>query len=140
MCVKVEVSLDQEESGFFLKPVFRGQEVFSLNSLERPFVVTQPTGPVTVKARYGPFSAEEQISLPLLQSSVGNHSNILSNYVTREIDISAHLVSRTITPERPIVSVLFHANQLPIAEQNNIKSNRNSEEEKKMVCTNACSA
>ena len=116
------MSLDKPDAGFFLKPMFRGQEVFSLDSQERPFVVTRPTGPVTVKAKYGPFTAKEELPLSLLQASLGNHSGILSNFATRDVDISAHLVSRTITPERPVISVLFHASPLSHSEENKIRS------------------
>ena len=125
------MSLDRTDAGFFLKPMFRGQEVFSLDSQERPFVVTRPTGPMMVKAKYGPFTAKEKLPLSLLQASLGNHSSILSNFATKQVDISAHLVSRTITPERPVVSVLFHASPLPHTEENKIKSARSPVDEKR---------
>lgn len=108
-CVRLDTSLDHEDTGFFLKPLFHGQDLFSLNLEERHFVVTRPRGPVSVKAHYGSFNVDQNVSPELLQQAVGNHSNFLNNVAIRDLDISAHVVSRTITQERPLLQVLFHA-------------------------------
>ena len=107
--VRLYTSLDHEDTGFFLKPLFHGQDLFSLNLEERHFVVTRPRGPVSVKATYGSFNTEQNVSPDLLQRAVGNHSSFLNNVAVKDLDISAHVVSRTVTQERPLLQVLFHA-------------------------------
>lgn len=109
----VELTLDSPESGFFIKPLFGPQDSQTQTQEESLFVVNNPKGPVKVHAKYGPFSAEDTVPVSLLQASVGNHSDLLANVVVDDMDISAHLVTRSLTQDRPYVQVLFHASQLP---------------------------
>ena len=108
----VELSLDSTESGFFIKPLFGPQAQENSAQEESLFVINNPKGPVKVRAKYEPFSAEEIVPASLLQASVGNHSDILVNMVVDDMDISAHLVTRSLMQDRPYVQVLFHASQL----------------------------
>ncbi len=112
LSLNVDLSLDQKEAGYFLKPLFGPQHDTSPSTDKSLFVITNPRGPVITKSHFGPFTAEEEIPVPLLQASMGNHSSILNNMVVRHLDISAHLVTRSITQDRPQLQVLFHASQL----------------------------
>ena len=96
-------------SAFFIKPVLHGQQFFSLNKQQKPFIVTKGTGAGIFAADYGPFHARERITDALLQSALGNGNSLGNRLIIDGLDISAHLVSRTITQERPLLQVLFHA-------------------------------
>ena len=103
------MSFDHSDAGYFLKPLFRGKDVFSLNMQEKHFVVTSPVGPVTVEASYGPFTVRQQVPASLLRSSLGNQSQLLGNMLLGNLDVTAHVVARTLVRDRPILHVLFHA-------------------------------
>ena len=62
------------------------------------------------------------MSREILAASFGNHSAVLSNMVARELEISAHLVSMSLTQERPMLQVLFHAGSGEDGDANKIKS------------------
>ena len=118
--VKLDVSLDAEDSGYFLKPLFHGQEIFSLNNEEKHFVVTQPVSATTIRATYGPFAADAEVPSRLLHASWANRTSNLNNIIVNDLDISAHLVTRTIVQDRPLLQVLFHAS--PLARPNPLPS------------------
>ena len=100
------------QSGYFLKPLFGGQSVYGPTDQENHFVVTQPRGQVKVKAEHGPYKADAVVSPELLSAALGNQSALLSNTIVDDMDVSAHLVTRSITQERPMLQVLFHASQI----------------------------
>ena len=105
----VDLSIDHKDAGYFLKPLFGGHQPWGPSVTESLFIVTHPKGMVKVKASYGPFTAEEVVGPSLLQQALGNQSVILNNVVVDDMDVSAHLVTRSITQERPLLQVLFHA-------------------------------
>ncbi len=107
----IDIQLEDQRSGYFLKPLFGGQSAFGPTDQERHFVVTQARGPVKVKAEYGPYKADAVVSPELLAAALGNESTLLSNTIIDDMDVSAHLVTRSITQERPQLQVLFHASQ-----------------------------
>ena len=109
LCSSVELSIDHKDAGFFLKPLFGGHQPWGPTVSESLFVVTHPKGTVRVRASYGPFAAEEVVSPTVLQQTLGNQSVLLNNVVVDDMDVSAHLVTRSITQERPVLQVLFHA-------------------------------
>ena len=92
--------------------MFGGQSAYGPTDQESHFVVTQPRGQVKVKAEYGPYKADAVVSPELLSAALGNESTLLSNTIVDDMDISAHLVTRSITQERPRLQVLFHASQI----------------------------
>ena len=114
--MRLDVSLDHADAGYFLKPVFRGNEVFGLNLDEKHFVVTRPGGAggaAEVEARYGPFSAREHLSPSLLRAAQGNASLERAPHVlVANLDVSAHVVSRVVERDRPALPVLFHAGRV----------------------------
>jgi transmembrane protein 132 len=112
---RLAVSVDADNAGFFLKPLYDppGKDAFALNTEEQHLVVTHPfQGGASVRAKYGPFSASQLLSPDLLQASVSNQTDASSNMILRDLDLSAHLVTRTVTTERPLLQVLFHASHL----------------------------
>lgn len=119
----IDIQLEDRQSGFFLKPLFGGQSAFGPTDQESHFVVTQARGQVKVKAEYGPYKADAVVSPELLAAALGNQSSLLSNTVVDDMDVSAHLVTRSITQERPQLQVLFHASQInPSSKYRNSKT------------------
>jgi len=110
--MKLDVSLDAADAGYFLKPLFHGQEIFSLNDEEKHFVITQPVSSTLIKATYGPFAAQAEVPSRLLHASWANRTSTLNNIIVDNLDISAHLVTRTMMQDRPLLQVLFHASPL----------------------------
>lgn len=108
----MDLSLDPIESGYFLKPLFGEADSFPPTLRRSHLVITQPKGSVTVKGSYGPFTVGETLSPAMLQDSLGNHSTMFSNMVLKNMELSAHVVSRSITQQRPLLQVLFHASQV----------------------------
>lgn len=74
-------------------------------------MITQNSRAGAFEAQYGPFHVHQKISGPLLQASLGNQSTFGNGMILEDLEISAHLVSRTVTQERPLLQVLFHASQ-----------------------------
>lgn len=105
----MDLSIEHKDAGFFLKPLFGSHQPWGPSVTESLFVVTHPKGTVRVKAAYGPFAAEEVVTPTILQAALGNQSLLLNNVVVDDMDVSAHLVTRSITQERPVLQVLFHA-------------------------------
>ncbi len=108
----IDIDLEDPHSGYFLKPLFGDQSSFGPRDQESHFVVTQPQNEVKVKAKYGGYSAEAVVSPQVLAAAVGNHSTLLSNTIVDDLHISAHLVTRSLTQERPKLQVLFHSSHV----------------------------
>jgi hypothetical protein len=110
----VDISFSDSDAGYFLKPLFQSKDdtLLESKSQESHFVIGRPYSPVSIKANYGLFTAQEQISPELLQTSLGNQSSKITNIMVSDLDISAHIVSRSIMPDRRILQVLFHASHI----------------------------
>ena len=119
--------MDPPETGFFLKPLFKGEEMYSMN-----FMIWQPRGQVSIKAVNGPFAATKQLPARLMQDAMNNQSGILLNHIFIEgLDISAHIVSPSLTPDRPLLQVLFHSSNLNSELVKNISKQGNSRKDLK---------
>ena len=88
--------------------MFRGEDFFGLNKDEKPFVVTQNSRISAFEASYGPFRNCQHIQDPVGRFTA-NHSVFGNGIILHNLEISAHLVSVTVPPDRPILQVLFHA-------------------------------
>ena len=121
VAIRLDMSFDQRDAGYFLKPLFRGNDVFSLNLQEKHFVVTNPVGPVSVDARYGPFTVQQQVPASLLRDSLGNQSQLLGNMLVGSLEVTAHVVARTLVRDRPILQVLFHGDHASVERRSSSK-------------------
>lgn len=132
--LNADVTLEPKDAGFFLRPLFGPQESQSVwvdtgeagvlpqdqgnkevqgvwvDTL--PFVINNAHRHVLTKVDYGPYSAQEFITAELLDAAYGNQTEEAKNLVVGHLDISAHIVSRSITQDRPILQVLFHASTI----------------------------
>ena len=89
--------------------MFRGEAFFGLNKEEKPFVITQNSRASSFEAHYGPFDVYEQISDTIGKMSSANQSSFGNGMILDDLEISAHLVSNTVSQERALLQVLFHA-------------------------------
>ena len=132
--LNADLSLEPQDAGFFLRPLFGPQQSSpaqgdseDLDAIEpdlgtsasqsiwvdnTPFVINNAHRHVLAKVVYGPYSAEEYISAQLLDAAYANQTGQPKNIVVGHLDISAHIVSRSITQDRPTLQVLFHASSI----------------------------
>jgi hypothetical protein len=105
--------LDPPETGFFLKPIFKGHEIYSMNVVQRHFMVWQPRGQVSIKAVSESYTTSKQLPASLLRDALNNQTGVLLNHIFIDgLDISAHVVSPSLTPDRPLLQVFFHSSSL----------------------------
>ena len=107
----MEVSYEGSNGGFFLKPLHSKVETFRPTIQRQPLVITKLDEPNTVKAAFGPFVTFENVSSNLVLGSKGNGSDGSFKYPPGNMDVSAHIVDRTVTQDRPVLQVLFHTSQ-----------------------------
>uniref|UniRef100_A0A1B0FGG5 Transmembrane protein 132E n=1 Tax=Glossina morsitans morsitans TaxID=37546 RepID=A0A1B0FGG5_GLOMM len=137
-CNCVEVHFESTDSGFFLKhtrqppvtpeisnihsspvPTLRSRTAYdSILSVDR-FTVVQTTQPVSIRASYGPFSTKQTVPARyIVPDAIENQTDYMNNTTAAllelqqsniHLDISAHLVSTKVSPDFPVLRVLFHA-------------------------------
>ena len=67
-----------------------------------------------IKAQNGPFESQQTISRQLLDAVYArsrNNNSIMHQSIVHNMDISAHVVSKEISPKLPRLQVLVHASQ-----------------------------
>nr|XP_024219021.1 transmembrane protein 132C [Halyomorpha halys] len=120
----VEVVLESPEGGYFLKqPVGRAAEPpdppapgppGAVLTTER-FAVFQTSRPLAVRASYGPFSTKQTVPARSLVAEPSSNSSDLS--WGRHLDLSAHLVTKTVERDWPVIRVVMHTGAEPGAQR-----------------------
>ena len=105
----MDVQVDRAGDAYFIKPVFHGQEFFTLNKQHKPFIVTKGTGAGIFDAHYGLFKIRQNIADSSLRDALGDEKALGNRLILEDLDISAHLVSKSVTQEKPRLQVLFHS-------------------------------
>ena len=105
----LDVQVDRAGDAYFIKPVFHGQEFFTLNKQQKSFVVTKGTGAGIFDAHYGLFHVRQALSDSSLRDALGDNKALGNRLILQDLDISAHLVSKSVTQEKPKLQVLFHS-------------------------------
>lgn len=103
---RLEVSVLDKGSGFFLKPFYPLRNNATVE--EWPFVAV--VGAHQVRAQFGSsYEAYSDISQKTLHQAISNHSSLLNFHLINGHEVSAHLVTETVISSRPRLQVLFHA-------------------------------
>lgn len=105
--------------GFFLKPIFRGSEIYSLNSLERHFVSNAfySYHAPSVSLNYGSFSSVHKIPQDVWKAAAKNNSKYLSAVKVVDSDIRVRIVEDAITSEQHELHVVYHAFKQKVSQQ-----------------------
>ncbi|XP_014262222.1 transmembrane protein 132C isoform X2 [Cimex lectularius] len=119
----VDVVLESPEGGYFLKqsltraqppePPVPGPPGAVLTT-ER-FAVFQTSRPLAVRASYGPFSTKQTVPARSLVAEPSSNTSDLS--WGRHLDLSAHLVTKTVERDWPVVRVVMHTGAEPGAQR-----------------------
>lgn len=121
----MEVTLDSPLSGFILKP--EKDSLSNLFSQEKEYFIApvmQTSLLTSVRAEFGDYVSEQRVSQSLIKKALGA-SQIPTNALVGDHEISAHVVRQSISPDRPLVQVLFHASIIPPASHRSEKSGEN---------------
>ena len=106
----MELTLSDPQSGFFLRPPKRSDDAALNNKREFAFVPVQHPALLTlVTAQRGEFVASDRVTIALLKRAIDSE-RLFPSLVIDDLEISAHVVTKTITSDRPMLQVLFHAN------------------------------
>lgn len=103
------MALNNPLSGFFLKPEKSSASVSYLN--EKEYIIAplmQTSFLASLRAEFGNYIAERQISQTVIKKALST-SQIPTNALVGDHEISAHVVRQSISPDRPLIQVLFHA-------------------------------
>ena len=96
------------DTGFFMKPFNPPKR--STTSQEWAFVAVP--GAHMLKATYGPYEDREEVSPLVLHKAINNHSSVLNFHAVDGYAVTGHFVSDSVTSEKPVLQVLFHASRL----------------------------
>uniref|UniRef100_T1J6G2 Transmembrane protein 132E n=1 Tax=Strigamia maritima TaxID=126957 RepID=T1J6G2_STRMM len=102
----VEVSFESWDAGYFLKPL-QGEslpEDAEFNHHLDRFTVLHATQINMVRSSYGPFTAKQTV--PAMTLLHMNDSNGFQG--TTLLDVSAHIVTKEVRRDQPLLRVLFH--------------------------------
>ncbi|BES97907.1 Transmembrane protein 132E [Nesidiocoris tenuis] len=121
----VDVVLESPEGGYFLKQATAaraqpaetpspGPATGSVLTTER-FAVFQTSRPLAVRASYGPFSTKQTVPARSLVAEPSTNTSDLS--WGRHLDLSAHLVTKTVERDWPVVRVVMHTGAEPGAQK-----------------------
>lgn len=108
----VKVTIDNTEDGFFLKPIYDKHKPWDPAVEEENFVVTKQPDKLTFQASNGPFDDFKTITgndAENLVSRIQSSGFENSHFVYDNMDISAHIVTRSILPKWSKLQVLIHA-------------------------------
>lgn len=76
-------------------------------------MIWQPRGQVSIKAVSDSFAYVKQLPFNLQRDALSNQTGGELNHIFVDgLDISAHIVSLSLTPDRPLLQVLFHSSSL----------------------------
>ena len=106
MSLNVSVSSD----GYFLKPLFRGSEIFSLNTLERHFVSNDfySYQVPSINVNYGTANSNHKIPQNVWKAAAKESSKYLGSVTIGNHDVRIHLIEDYVTSERHDLHVLYH--------------------------------
>lgn len=108
----VEISLERPQDGFFLREVYNKNAIPDPNTASKTFIVNQPSDLYKIKAQYGPYESHQTLSRGLLDAAYSKsrkNNTVEHRSVAFNLDISAHIVSKDISPKIPKLQVLIHA-------------------------------
>ncbi|KAL4223587.1 hypothetical protein ACF0H5_017057 [Mactra antiquata] len=111
----VDISLGGQQDGFFLRELYDKNAVPNPNTASRTFIVNQPSDLYKIKAEYGPYESQQTLSRDLLDyafSRSQSNNSLVYRSVAFNLDVSAHIVSKDISPKIPKLQVLVHATPL----------------------------
>ena len=121
----VDIHFDDAASGFFLHteddPVPSVPSVLgaatttpvpgSATTHERPFTVLQNGHLVGLRAAYGPFLSRQTVPASLALPDLSGNATVEPGLQPHLLDLSAHLVTREVRKDSPVLRVLFHTGQ-----------------------------
>ncbi|XP_060068724.1 transmembrane protein 132C-like [Ylistrum balloti] len=109
----VEIEFDSPVDGFFLKSVYHKNEPWDPLMKKENFVITRPAENYNLKASSGPFEVHQVIQddlvHTLLDSNTMGKPSLVDHDVVFNLDVSAHIISDTLSPKWPKLQVLIHA-------------------------------
>lgn len=109
----VEIEFDSPVDGFFLKSVYHKNEPWDPLMEKENFVITRPAEDYNLKASSGPFEVHQVIQDDLVHTLLDTHSlgkpSLIHHDVVFNLDVSAHIISNTLSPKWPKLQVLIHA-------------------------------
>ena len=83
------------------------------------FTVLRSAQPVTIRAQYGPFMSRQtvptQYVVPDISDPDQQRLGLITDFKPQQMDLSAHLVTKQISKDRPVLRVLFHADKQNMA-------------------------
>ena len=86
-------------------------EFASTTTQERPFTVLQNGHLVGLRAAYGPFLTRQTVPASLALPDLSGNSTVEPGLQPHLLDLSAHLVTREVRKDSPVLRVLFHTGQ-----------------------------
>lgn len=103
------MALNNPLSGFFLKSEKSSASVSYLK--EKEYIIAplmQTSFLASLRAEFGNYIAERQVSQTVIKKALST-GQIPTNALVGDHEISAHVVRQSISPDRPLIQVLFHA-------------------------------
>ena len=107
----------------FLKPLYNNHD-HGPSIEESIFVVNNGHSAATLQASYGPYATQQGLTPALVKASHVNVSHGVSSVNSEDglVDISGHIVSRSLMLDSPVLQVLFHSSY---AKNNNRRRQHN---------------
>ncbi|XP_033747979.1 transmembrane protein 132C-like [Pecten maximus] len=109
----VEIEFDSPVDGFFLKSVYHKNEPWDPLVKKENFLITRPAENYNLKASSGPFEVHQVIQDDLVHTLLDTHTmgkpSLVHHDVVFGLDVSAHIISDTLSPKWPKLQVLIHA-------------------------------
>jgi len=108
----LDVSLEHPYDGFFLRDTYSKNDIIDTGSVSKTFVVNQPSNLYKIKLQNGPFESQQTLSKELLDAVYARsrkNSSLMHRSIINDMDVSAHIVSKDISPKVPRLQVLVHA-------------------------------
>ncbi|XP_076107842.1 transmembrane protein 132D-like [Mytilus galloprovincialis] len=108
----VDITINNQENGFFLKPIYNKHKPWDPAVEEENFVITQKSDKLTFHAFNGPFDDYKTVTgsdaedMASYLQRAGNNNN---NFVYENMDVSAHIVSQKVSPKWPKLQIMIHA-------------------------------
>ena len=104
----VDLSFNHADAGYFLKSLTGHDHGPTIE--ESIFVVNNGHSATTLQASYGPYATQQGVAPALVKASHVNESHVVTsiNVADGLLDISGHIVSRSLMLDSPILQVLFH--------------------------------
>ena len=110
----MDISLEHPYDGFFIREAYNKNDIPDVNKVSRTFIINQASDLYKIKAQNGPFESQQTISRSLLDAVYTrsrNNNSLMHRSIVYNMDVSAHVVSKDISPKLPRLQVLVHAIQ-----------------------------